>query len=138
MMMRAHGRAGLARIAEQRIARVRRFCDLLDDNPRFLRLHEPDLAAVMFAYLPTGADPRRLDEEELNRANRWIHRRMLEQGRWHLHQFSITDDIGRVRAGATIYPLRFIANNPRVDESHLVGVLDYVAALGAEYERSTR
>jgi L-2,4-diaminobutyrate decarboxylase len=138
MMMRAHGRTGLARMVEQRMARVRRFSALLDAHPRFLRLHEPDLAAVMFAYLPTGAEPGQVDAEELNAANRWIHQRMLDDGHWHLHQFSVPDDTGRVQAGVTLYPLRFMANNPKVRESHLVELLDYVAELGAEYERSTR
>src|SRR5690606_28574405 len=138
MMMRAHGRTGLARMVEQRIARVRRFSELLDAHPRFLRLHEPDLAAVMFAYLPTSTDRQRVGAEELNEANRWIHQRMLNEGLWHLHQFSVPDDAGRVQPGATLYPLRFMANNPKVRESHLVELLDYVAELGAEYERSTR
>lgn len=138
MMMRAHGRTGLARMVEQRIARVRRFSELLDAHPRFLRLHEPDLAAVMFAYLPTSTDRQRVVAEELNEANRWIHRRMLDEGHWHLHQFSVPDDAGRVQPGAMLYPLRFMANNPKVRESHLVELLDYVAGLGAEYERSMR
>lgn len=135
MMMRTHGRAGLARMVEQRMARVRRFCELLDAHPRFLRLHEPELAAVMFAYLPT-TDLRQIDVEELNKANRWIHQRMLDDGYWHLHQFSVPDDAGRVQAGATLYPLRFMANNPHVRESHLVELLDYLVELGNEYERS--
>jgi L-2,4-diaminobutyrate decarboxylase len=135
MMMRAHGRSGLARIVTRRIALVERFVALVDAHPRLVRLNDPDLAAVVFMYLPGGTDRDARDVDRLNQVNQWIHQQMLAEGTWHLHQFSIADDTGRIHRGATLYPLRFMAGNPRIEYAHMVGVLEYVLALGQRWEK---
>lgn len=139
MMMRAHGRSGLAELAEHRVEQAGRFGHLLDEHPRMVRLHDPDLAAVVFLYLPTDIEPDKgvLSEDEIsriNRVNQRLHERMLAEGRWHLHQFSLPDDLGRLRPGATLYPLRFMANNPRITQAHMTEVLAYVNGLGQAIE----
>lgn len=139
MMMRAHGRSGLAELAEHRVEQALRFARLLDEHPRMLRLHDPDLAAVVFVYLPNGIEPGKgtLSESEIsriNRVNQRLHERMLAEGRWHLHQFSLPDDLGRLRPGATLYPLRFMANNPRTTAAHMGDLLAYVDGLGGAIE----
>lgn len=130
-MMRAHGRAGLAAMMDARLDRAEEFAALVDSSPRLLRLNEPDMAAVAFVYLPLGHDPARPDVTELNRVNRAIHARMMTEGRWHLHQFTVPDDTGRVQAGALLAPLRFMSINPRITTTHMKDVLAYVEDLGA-------
>lgn len=138
MMMRAHGRSGLARMAEHRVETARRFADLVDTCPRLRRLHNPDLLAVAFLYIPADIDPDDPDIDWINQVNQWIHQRMLDEGSWHLHQFSLPDDTGTLRRGATLHPLRFLAANPRIEQSHMIGVLNYVVSLGSRYEKGTR
>ncbi|MBB5159089.1 L-2,4-diaminobutyrate decarboxylase [Saccharopolyspora phatthalungensis] len=142
MMMLSRGRAGLAALAEHRVNKARRFAALLDEHPRLLRLHEPDLAAVAFVYVPSDIRPEPpLPEQHIariNEVNQGIHERMLAEGTWYLHQFSLPDDHGRLRAGATLYPLRFMANNPRTTEAHMAQVIDYVTKLGGELEGDIR
>jgi len=135
MMMRAHGRTGLARLVERRLDITQRFVAALDRRPRFLRLHDPDLTAVAFLYLPTDIDPDRPDIDRINSLNQEIHRRILDEGRWHLHQFSIPDP-GRLQTGAILYPLRFMGANPRIEQHHIDGVLDHVETLAAEIEHA--
>lgn len=138
MMMLSHGRAGLAALAEQRVSTARRFAALLDEHPHLLRLHDPDLAAVAFVYLPTGIrpEPPVLEQQivRINKVNQRIHERMLAEGIWYLHQFSLPDDHGCLRAGTTLWPLRFMANNPRTTEAHMAELIDYVTKLGSGIE----
>lgn len=129
---------GVAQMVEQRLDTAKRFAELIDANPHFILLQDPDLVAVTFLYLPTDVDPTEPDIGRINQANRWIHSRIIDEGTWHLHQFSILDDTGRLRRGATLYPLRFMAGNPRIEESHMVQPLDYVTALGRRYGREAR
>ncbi|NDL60194.1 pyridoxal phosphate-dependent decarboxylase family protein [Phytoactinopolyspora mesophila] len=143
MMIRAHGQTGLAEIAENRIERARRFATLVDDHPSLVRVHEPDLVAVAFMYLPEGTKLRRGNLSttvvaRINAVNQRIHSRMLAEGQWHLHQFSLPDDLGRLRPGATLYPLRFMANNPRTTEQDMTQVLTYVSRLGRDLESEAR
>ncbi|OLT13844.1 hypothetical protein BJF78_21065 [Pseudonocardia sp. CNS-139] len=144
MAMRARGRAGLAASAEHRIGLARRFAEILEAHPRMVRLHEPDLTAVAFLYVPDDVArvlaeaPGALDEAavaRINGINRRLHARLLAEGRWHLHQFSLPDDLGRLRRKAILYPLRFMATNSRVTEQHMEDVLAYVDRLGcAQHE----
>lgn len=135
MMMRSHGRSGLARMIEARLKIMRTFVQVVDQRPRLMRLHDPDLMAQAFLYLPTNVDRSRPDVNRINAINKEIHHRMLAEGRWHLHQFSITDP-GRLKTGSILYPLRFMSANLRIDERYITGVIEYVEALGAEVERS--
>lgn len=134
-MMRAHGRRGLADIMRRRLITTRTFTGLVDDSPRLLRLNDPDMTAVAFVYLPADHDPRRPDVDRINTVSKAIHARVLEEGRWHFHQFSIPDDTGRVRRGETLYPLRFMGNNQRITEGHMRDALAYVTGLGRILEQ---
>ncbi|MBA0124382.1 pyridoxal-dependent decarboxylase [Haloechinothrix sp. YIM 98757] len=142
MMMLSHGRAGLAALAEHRVSKARRFAALLDEHPHMLRMHDPDLSAVAFVYLPSNVRPEstvtELEIDWINTVNQGIHDRMLAEGSWYLHQFSLPDDHGRLRAGATLYPFRFMANNPRTGEHHMAEVIDYVTKLGGNLEGELR
>ncbi|MFE4971512.1 pyridoxal phosphate-dependent decarboxylase family protein [Kitasatospora sp. NPDC056651] len=133
MTVKTHGRSGLAAMVERRLDTTSRFIELVDASPRLLRLNDPDLTAVAFMYIPTDVDLTDPDIDRINKANQAIHRRMLAEGAWHLHQFSLPDR-GTLRRGATLYPLRFMGQNLRIEERHLTGVLDYVIALGCDVE----
>jgi L-2,4-diaminobutyrate decarboxylase len=133
MMMKSYGRSGLAAMVEQRMATTRRFVALVDSESRLVRLNDPDLTAVVFMYLPTDVDLRRADIARMNAVNKAIHQRMLAEGIWHLHQFSMPD-AGRLERGAIVYPLRFMGQNLRIEDAHLTGVLDYVVRLGQQCE----
>lgn len=113
------------------------FAGLVDAHPRLVRLNDPDLSAVVFAYLPAGIEAGNLDDAELDRLNRLniaIHARMLDEGRWHLHQFTLPDDLGCLCAGAVVHPLRFMANNPAVTATHMREVLAYLDHLALDLD----
>ncbi|MFQ6230746.1 pyridoxal phosphate-dependent decarboxylase family protein [Nocardia sp. NPDC002869] len=138
MMMLGQGRAGLAALAERRVAAAARFAGLVDAHPRLVRINDPDLAAVAFAYLPVGITADGVADDpaiaRVNALNVAIHDRIIDQGQWHLHQFTVPDDLGRLRRGAILQPLRFMANNPKVTENHMRAVLVYLDDLAAEVE----
>jgi L-2,4-diaminobutyrate decarboxylase len=104
-----------------------------------VELHEPDLTAVAFVYLPRGVRPGRAsdrDVEHVNRVNKAIHDTLLDEGTWFLHQFGLPDDEGHLRRGALIRPLRFLAGNTRVTATHLREALKTVIALGRTHEEN--
>ncbi|MFJ4030182.1 pyridoxal phosphate-dependent decarboxylase family protein [Paenarthrobacter sp. NPDC089989] len=138
MMMRSYGRSGLQKLADQRIELVGYTYQRIMTEPRLVAIHEPDLVAVAFLYLPHDYDKSSVRVQDINRANQWIHKQMLERGEWHLHQFSIADNNCVVSDGAEIYPLRFMAINGRLTKEHIDGMLNYVLALGKEFESMER
>lgn len=130
-MMRAHGRSGLAGLAEDRISRALEFCRLIDASPKLIRLHDPHLAAVAFCYLPDG------DVERVNYVNKAIHERMLAECRWHVHTFTLPDDNGHIQQGSQVQALRFMANNPRTSTAHMEELIDYIHAVGRAVDVET-
>ncbi|MER6237660.1 pyridoxal-dependent decarboxylase [Streptomyces clavifer] len=136
--LRSQGRQGLTRMMDDRLDRTAAFAMLVDAHPQLMRLHEPDLCAVAFCYLPPGTHPGTATDTQvvrLNEVNRAIHRRLMDEGRWHLHQFTLPDDHGHIRRGAVLAPLRFMSINPRITTTHMRDVLDYVTRLGQEASR---
>ncbi|MGQ4616910.1 pyridoxal-dependent decarboxylase [Nocardia sp. R7R-8] len=138
MMMLGRGRSGLAALADDRAEAARRFAALVDAHPRLVRLNDPDLAAVVFVYLPVGVEETvplsDTDVAAVNAFNLAIHRRMLDDGRWHLHQFTLPDDLGRLRRSAVMRPLRFMANNPRLTTENMHGVVTYLDHIAADLD----
>lgn len=140
MMMRTRGRDGLRVMVEQRLDLRDRFVGLVDGHPDLLRLHEPDLAAVVFLYVPSAVDvpvAGNAEVERLNEVSLRIHTELLASGDWHLHQFTLPDDTGRVRRGAVLRPLRLLAGNPRTTDADLRGVVDAVVSLGRRHWAAT-
>ncbi|WP_198587003.1 pyridoxal phosphate-dependent decarboxylase family protein [Glycomyces xiaoerkulensis] len=135
-MMRSHGRPGLARIAEERVRLARHFADLVDAHPRLVRLNDPDMAAVAFCYLPIGVDPNSDNVERINAFNAELHTALLQDRRWFLHTFTLTDDLGRIDPGATVQVLRFTSLNSRLTEAHMTELLDHLDALVVDLYRS--
>ena len=93
--------------------------------------------AVAFVYLPAGTRPGAMtarDVERLNDVNRRVHDRLLAEGTWHLHQFTLPDDTGVLRRDADIRALRFLAGNPRTGPDHVREVLAAVVRLGDAQE----
>jgi L-2,4-diaminobutyrate decarboxylase len=137
MMMRHHGRVGLADLIDARIARRDRVVEMIDREDRLLRLHDPDLTAVAFVYLPQDVPPGCASQRQVDRTNQVneaIHEALLADGRWFLHQFGLPDDDGRLRRGALVRPLRLITGNARAIDRHYRDALDTVVALGRSLE----
>lgn len=128
-MMRSHGRTGLAKIAERRVRMARRFAALVDAHPRLIRLHDPDMAAVAFCYLPAGVNANAYNVEAINTFNKALHTKLLDDRRWFLHTFTLPDDHGRIAAGSTLQALRFMSLNPRLTESHMSELIAHLDAL---------
>lgn len=137
-MMRSHGRTGLARIAERRVALAGRFAELVDAHPRLVRLHDPDMAAVAFCYLPPGTEVGTMNPEAVNAFNTALHAALLADRRWFLHTFTLPDDLGRIAPGATVQALRLVSINPHLTEQHLADLLAHLDKLALDLARATR
>lgn len=137
MLMLSRGRVGLHAMMEDRLARMRRFTAAVDAHPSLVRLHEPDLFAQAFMYVPDPATAG-ADVDLLNRINVEIHARLLAERSWYFHQFGLPDDHGVIRPGALLRPLRFVAGNSRTRGQHIDQALARVVELGDDIHRHDR
>lgn len=126
MMMKNFGAKGLDELISKRHALAVSFSRKLQNDNDFEILNSVDLNAVAFFFTNGG---RISSVDELNAINNAIHSMMLEEGQFHLHQFSIPDP-GIWEKGALVYPLRFMCGNPNVTEQDLDDLIEYVRSLG--------
>lgn len=125
-VMKNLGKDGLGKIIEQRHTLAQYLADKLIKDDDFVVLHEVGINSVMFVFTKKiSSNNIRL----LNKVNKAIHKRMIEEGVYHLHQFSIVDD-GKIKKGETIYPLRFMCGNPNTTKEDVDQIVEYVRELG--------
>lgn len=98
----------------------------------FILLNEVEINSVAFMY---KKDINLDDVEKLNTINKEIHKQIIEEGRYHLHQFSIPDS-GKIKKGEIVYPQRFMCGNPNTTEKEVNAMLEYVRSLGRKIVRS--
>lgn len=125
-MMKSFGKEGLDELVTKRHELAVYLVDTLKKDADFTVLNDVEINSVAFFY--TGGER---DVEKVNQMNKAIHARMLEEGEYHLHQFSIPDR-GVFKKGSIVYPLRFMCGNPNVATEDVDRMVEYVRALGKE------
>ncbi|MBU1070843.1 DegT/DnrJ/EryC1/StrS family aminotransferase [Patescibacteria group bacterium] len=127
-VMKNLGREGFDELIERRHNLAKYLAHKLDRDPDFIVLNEVEINSVMFMYRK-GIDPNNTDR--LNAINKRIHIQIIEEGIYHLHQFSIPDS-GKVKKGETVYPQRFMCGNPNTTEKEVDAMVEYVRKLGQQ------
>ena len=132
-MIKNLGRKGFGQIIDKRHQLALDLAELVDSSDDFTLINKVDINSVAFVY--TG-DLKDLTVERLNAMNRAIHATIIEEGIYHLHQFSIPD-AGIIKKGEIIYPLRFMSGNPNTTKKHLVAMLEYVSDIGRKIRENS-
>ena len=129
-MMKSFGKKGLDELITKRHELALYLADVLKKDIDFTVLNDVEINSVTFFYVGGVRDV-----EKVNRMNKAIHARMLEEGEYHLHQFSIPDS-GVFEKGVVVHPLRFMCGNPNVTREDVDRMVEYVRVLGKEVEVS--
>lgn len=127
-MMQHFGKSGLDDLITSRHTYATLLAKKLSLNSNFVLLNKVEINSVAFFY--TGGRTS-LTASEVNTLNKLIHKRMLDEGVFHLHQFSIPDS-GVFEKGVLVYPLRFMCGNPNADESDLDQLISYLETIGEQ------
>jgi len=127
-VMKNLGKKGLSDLIEKRHELAKYLADKLRDDSDFILLNEVEINSVAFMYIKgINFD----DVEKLNAINKEIHRQIIDEGKYHLHQFSIPDS-GKIKKDEILYPQRFMCGNPNTTEKEVDGMIEYVRVLGAK------
>lgn len=86
--------------------------------------------AVAFMY--AGSDTKGWSIEMQNNFSKLLHKEIVSEGVYHLHQFSVPDSAGVLSKNDIIYPLRFMSGNPLINKNHLQEMLDYVRLVATD------
>lgn len=132
-MMKNFGTKGLDKLITNRHERALYLAEKLTNDPDFDVLNNVEINSVAFFYTHNGTVK---NIEKLNEVSRTIHKRLMAEGKYHLHQFSVPDP-GKYTRGELVYPLRFMCGNPNVKSENLDDMVEYVRMLGKEIVDAT-
>lgn len=121
--MKNLGRKGYGKLIDDRHDLAVSLARLIDKNESFVLLNQVDINAVAFIYVK-GLDKN--NSTKLNDFNIKLHARVIEEGIYHLHQFSVPDSSGIIEKDLVIYPLRFMSGNPLTTLDELQKMLEYL------------
>ena len=128
-MMKNFGSRGLGTMVDERHETAKVFHGLISQHPRLKPINDVEINSVAFMYI--GRDS--VDLDRINYLTKEIYARVVSEGRYHLHQFSVPDR-GVFEKDKIIHPLRFMSGNPLLEESDMFGLIDYIDEIGQEVE----
>jgi len=118
---------GIGKMIDGRLEMAQKLKNKVLNSNNFILLNNVDINSVVFMYAPSDI---KYNVEKLNQLNLMIHKKMSEEGEYHLHKFSLEDNKGVVKKDAIVYPLRYMSGNPNIKEKDLDDMLEYIKQLG--------
>lgn len=131
-VMKNLGKKGLSEIIEKRHELAKYLADRLRKDSDFILLNEVEINSVAFMYTK---DLDFDDLEKVNTISKEIHKKIIKEGKYHLHQFSIPDS-GKIKKNEILYPLRFMCGNPNTTKKEVDEMIEYVRSLGVKITTS--
>lgn len=128
-IMKNLGKKGLDQLIYNRHTLACFLAEILENDTDFILLNKVEINSVLFMYKGSlSATVTNLDK--INNLNQAIHKRVIEEGIYHLHTFSIPDR-GMIQKNAIIFPLRFMSGNPNTTEEDIRKMVNYIRSIGS-------
>ena len=123
----------IGNIIEKRCKMAETFAKMIDKTEDFVLLNDININSVVFMYVKSKKKLKNgINVNKLNELNMKVHQKMMDEGKYHLHKFSLPDDKGIIKKGEILYPLRYMSGNPNITEENLCEVLNYIRKIGKD------
>ena len=120
------GIENIGKIIEERCNMAKVFAKMINETSDFVLLNDVNINSVVFMYVGDKKKLRELNIEELNILNSKIHSKLLDEGKYHLHKFTLSDDKGIIKKGEILNPLRYMSGNPNITVEVLTDLLNHI------------
>lgn len=119
------GIEGIGKIIEKRCEMANYFGKLINKSNDFVLLNDININSVVFMYV---GDKNNINYsiEELNKINKNIKNVIDEEKIYYIHQFSIPDNLGKLKKDSIIYPLRYMSGNDNIQKKDIEDMLSYI------------
>lgn len=123
---------GYAKIIEKRCENANYLKDLILQSKEFVLLNDVNINSVVFMYVKDKNT--NFNVEYLNDLNLKIYNRLLENGDYYLHKFTIQDNKGVIKKDEIVIPLRYMSGNDNLNKEELVEMLNQIKQVASEVE----
>ncbi len=132
--IKSFGIKGYGKLIEQRCEMANYLKKKIISSNDFVVLNDVNINSVVFMYVGDKKDILKKDINKLNSLNISIYNRLLEEGEYYLHKFTIPDNKGIIKKNAIVMPLRYMSGNDNLTKKDIDKMLEHVRKTGKEIE----
>lgn len=132
--IKSFGIKGYGKLIEQRCEMANYLKKKIINSNDFVVLNDVNINSVVFMYVGDKKDILKKDINKLNSLNISIYNRLLEEGEYYLHKFTIPDNKGIIKKNAIVIPLRYMSGNDNLTKKDIDKMLEHVRKTGKEIE----
>lgn len=132
--IKSFGIKGYGKLIEQRCEMANYLKKKIINSNDFVVLNDVNINSVVFMYVGDKKDILKKDINKLNSLNMSIYNRLLEEGEYYLHKFTIPDNKGIIKKNAIVMPLRYMSGNDNLTKKDIDKMLEHVRKTGKEIE----
>lgn len=135
--MKSIGINGYGNLIEKRCEMANYLKEKIKLSDEFVVLNDVNINSVVFMYVGDKSRIATKSVESLNLLNSLIYNKMLKDGKYYLHRFTIPDNKGVIKKDAMLMPLRYMSGNDNINKNDIDAMLEYIKelALVVENER---
>ncbi|MDD4188208.1 MAG: pyridoxal-dependent decarboxylase [Bacilli bacterium] len=128
-MIKNIGIEKIGQMIEKRCEMAQYLSKKIINSNDFVLLNSVNINSVVFMYVQDKEKLDSINIKKINEKNIDIHKQLSEEGIYHLHQFSLTDDNGIIKQGEVLFPLRYMSGNPNITKKDIDDMLTYLRKL---------
>lgn len=122
-VMKNMGLYGIEQMINTRIENAKYFAECIEKDKDFILLNEVDFNSVVFMYKGKYTTQ---DVDKINEINQKIYRMLKCEGKVYVHQFPLSDNLGKIAVGETLYVLRYMSGNNNLKKDDIKETLIYI------------
>lgn len=130
--MKSFGVKGYGKLIEKRCEMANYLKTQINNSREFVVLNDVNINSVVFMYVMDKNNVKNLSIELLNSLNQAIYNKLLEEGNYYLHKFTIPDNKGIIKKNAILTPLRYMSGNDNINKEEIDKMLKYIKQIAGD------
>ena len=130
--MKSFGVEGYGKLIEKRCEMAQYLKQQIEKSKNFVVLNDVNINSVVFMYVKDKENLKNIDIEELNKKNIELYNKLMQEGKYYLHKFSIPDNKGVIKKDTILYPLRYMSGNDNITKKDIRDMLKHIEEIADE------
>lgn len=135
--IKSFGVKGYGRLIEKRCEMANYLKHIIDASMDFVVLTDVNINSVVFMYVGNKNRLNEVDIGKLNILNLSIYNKLITEGEYYLHKFTISDNKGIIKKDEILIPLRYMSGNNNISKEQIVEMLDHIRGIAKEIENES-
>ena len=130
--MKSIGINGYEKIIDRRCEMAKYLENQINNSEDFVMINDVNINSVVFMYVGDKSNLNSSMVDKLNELNLALYERLLKEGKYYLHKFSLPDSKGVFEKDVNLIPLRYMSGNDNITEEDINNMLDHIRILAKE------